>query len=234
MSESETTPEVKEKEKLDTKALAMDAFYGAVKGIGGLFLKAFTNLTVEGTENIPIRGKAILTTVSKNIMRDMLVISQLTGRKVHFMLNPKLMRHAVAGPILKSLGMIRSTENKEDTEPIDKVFEILNQKGDLVAMTPEAKLDREVQIKSMAAIIKFAVAGEAPIIPIAIYTEKTKILNLFMGDGLKVKVGRPLKVEKRLTREKYRPERYELAEDIINIIDSLVEKPEEEQTRDFQ
>lgn len=233
MSESESTPEVKEKEKLDTKALAMDAFYAAVKGIGGLFLKAFTNLTVDGAENIPIRGKAILTTVSKNIMRDMIVISQLTGRKVHFMLNPKLMRHAIAGPVLKSLGMIRSTENKEDTEPIDKVFEILNQKGDLVAMTPEAKLDREVQIKSMAAIIKFAVAGEAPIIPIAIYTEKTKILNLFMGDGLKVKVGRPLKVEKRLTREKYRSERYELAEDIINIIDSLVEKPEEEHTNNI-
>jgi 1-acyl-sn-glycerol-3-phosphate acyltransferase len=225
---SETTPEGETKEKLDTKALAMDAFYAAVKGIGGLFLKAFTNLTTEGTEKIPIRGKAILTTVSRNIMRDMLVISQLTGRKVHFMLDPKLMRHAVAGPVLKSLGMIRSTESKEDTEPIDKVFEILNQKGDLVAMTPEAKLDREVQIKSMAAIIKFAVAGEAPIIPIAIYTEKTKILNMFMGDGLKVKVGNPLKVEKRLTREKYRSERYELAEDIINIIESLVEKPEEQ------
>jgi len=81
----------------------------------------------------------------------------------------------------------------------------------------------------MAAIIKFAVAGEAPIIPVAIFTEKTKILNLFTGDGLKVKVGTPLKVEKRLTREKYRPERYELAEDIINIIESLVEHPEIEE-----
>ncbi len=225
----ESIPVSEEKDKLDPKALATDAFYAAVKGIGGLFLKAFMNLTIEGADNIPIREKAILTTVSKNIMRDMLVISQLSGRKIHFMLDPKLMRHAIAGPVLKSLGMIRSTESKEDTEPIDKVFEILNAKGDLVAMTPEAKLDREVQIKSMAAIIKFAVAGEAPIIPVAIFTEKTKILNMFTGDGLKVKVGTPLKVEKRLTREKYRPERYELAEDIINIIESLVEHPETEE-----
>ncbi|MCK4688365.1 MAG: 1-acyl-sn-glycerol-3-phosphate acyltransferase [Candidatus Lokiarchaeota archaeon] len=225
----ESIPVSEEKDKLDTKALATDAFYAAVKGIGGLFLKAFTNLNIEGDENIPIRGKAILTTVSKNIMRDMLVISQLSGRKVHFMLDPKLMKHQIAGPVLKALGMIRGTESKEDTEPIDKVFEILNEKGDLVAMTPEAKLDREIQIKSMAAIIKFAVVGEAPIIPVAIFTEKTKILNMFTGDGLKVKVGTPLKVEKRLTREKYRSERYELAEDIINIIDSLVEHPETEQ-----
>lgn len=225
----ETAPVSEEKDKIDAKVLATDFFYAAVKGIGGLLLRAFTNLNIEGDENIPIMGKAILTTVSKNIMRDMLIVSQLSGRKIHFMLDPKLMRHAIAGPILKSLGMIRSTESKEDTEPIDKVFEILNEKGDLVAMTPEAKLDREVQIKSMAAIIKFAVAGEAPIIPVAIFTEKTKILNLFTGDGLKVKVGSPIKIEKRLTREKYRPERYELAEDIINIIESLVEYPETEQ-----
>jgi 1-acyl-sn-glycerol-3-phosphate acyltransferase len=229
----ESTPVSEEKDKLDAKALATDFLYAAVKGLGGLFLKAFTNLNIEGDENIPIRGKAILTTVSKNIMRDMLVVSQLSGRKIHFMLDPKLMRHAIAGPVLKSLGMIRSTESKEDTEPIDKVFEILNQKGDLVAMTPEAKLDREVQIKSMAAIIKFAVAGDAPIIPVAIFTEKTKILNMFTGDGLRVKVGTPIKVEKRLTREKYRPERYELAEDIINIIESLVEHPEIEENENL-
>jgi hypothetical protein len=44
--------------------------------------------------------------------------------------------------------------------------------------------------------------------------------------GLVVKAGTPIKVEKRLTREKYRDQRYELAEDIINIIDSLKAKPE--------
>ncbi|MFX0140580.1 MAG: lysophospholipid acyltransferase family protein [Candidatus Hodarchaeota archaeon] len=227
----EPTPEIKEEpDKLNPMAIATDFLYGAVKGLSGLFFKAFMNLKIEGQENIPLRGKAILTTVTPNIIRDMLIISQVTGRKIHFMLDPKLMRHQIAGPVLKSLGMIRGTENKEDTEPIDKVFEILNEKGDLVGMTPEAKHDREVQIKSMAAIIKFAVVGEAPIIPIAIFTEKTKILNMFTGDGIKVKIGTPLKVEKRLNREKYRSERYELAEDIINIIEALKEVPEAEET----
>ena len=207
--------------KFNPKALAFDAFYGAVKGLSGLYFKLATDLKIEGKVNIPIRGKAILTTVAKNIIRDMLIISQVTGRKVHFMLDPKLMKHQIAGPVLKSLGMIRGTESKEDTEPIDKIFEILNEKGDLVAMTPEARHDREIQVKSMAAIIKFAIVASAPIIPIAIYSEETKILNLFKGKGLVVKVGTPLIVEKRLNREKYRSERYELAEDIIKIIDSL-------------
>ncbi len=221
MGESTTISE--EPNKLNPKMLATDAFYAAVKGVSGLFFKFLMNLKIEGKENIPVRGKAILTTVSKNVIQDMLIMSQVTGRKVHFMLDPKLMKHQVAGPVLKSLGMIRGTENKEDTEPINKIFEILNEKGDLVGMTPEARHDREIQVKSMAAIIKFAIVASAPIIPIAIFSEETKILNLFKGKGIKVKIGTPLKVEKRLNREKNRNERYELAEDIINIIDSLTQ-----------
>jgi 1-acyl-sn-glycerol-3-phosphate acyltransferase len=231
MSESMGT-EVKKEEgdKLNPKLIAFDMFYASVKGLSGLFFKVFMDMKIEGKENIPIRGKAILTTITPNIIRDMLIIAQVSGRKIHFMLDPKLMKHQVMGPILKSLGMIRGTESKEDTEPIEKIFEILNEKGDLVGMTPESRHDREVQVKSMAAIIKFAIAGDAPIIPIAISTYKAKILNMFSGDAIKVKVGNPLHVEKRLNREKYRAERYELAEDIINIIDSLKEVPEEKET----
>ena len=219
MAEEQVVSE--DQNKFNPKKLAFDVLYGAVKGLSGLYFNLFTDLKVEGKENIPIRGKAILTTVAKNIIQDILIISQVTGRKIHFMLSPKLMKHQIAGPALKSLGMIRGTESKEDTEPIEKIFEILNEKGDLVGMTPEARHDREIQVKSMAAIIKFAIATSAPIIPIAIYSEETKILNMIKGKGLVVKVGTPLKIEKRLNREKYRSERYELAEDIIKIIESL-------------
>ena len=64
-------------------------------------------------------------------------------------------------------------------------------------MTPEARLDREIQVKLMAGIIKFAVAGKAPIIPLAIFSEKTKLFNLIPISGLKVKVGNPIKVLKK-------------------------------------
>ncbi|MHA1916617.1 MAG: lysophospholipid acyltransferase family protein [Promethearchaeota archaeon] len=213
-------------DKLNPKIIAFDALYGAVKGLSGLFFKALMNLRIEGQENIPIRGKAIVTTVAGDIIRDMLIIAQISGRKIHFMIDPKMMKHQILGPVLKSLGMIRGTESKDDTEPIEKIFDILNNKGDLVGMTPEGKRDREVQIKSMAAIIKFAIATESPIIPLAIIQEKAKILNMFTGDSIRVKVGTPLRVEKRLNREKNRAERYELAEDIINIVEKLAEVPD--------
>lgn len=222
MVETTTTPEVEEKkEGLNTKGIMKDVLYSAVKGISGLGLMAFADLRIEGKENIPVRGKAILTTISDNALRDIAIISQVSGRRIHFMVHHKMMKHQIYGPVLKNLGMFRSTLDKDDTEPIDNVFRYLNEKGDLVAMTPESRLEREIQIKALAGIIKFAVAGEAPIIPLAISTEKTKILNLIDTEGIRVKVGTPLKVEKRLTRVKYRDQRYELAEDILNIIESL-------------
>jgi len=220
-----TFPE--QEDKINKKELMSDILYSVAKGISGAALKVFTNLKVEGEENIPIRGKAIITTVSKNAMRDILIISQISGRKIHFMLSPKLMKHKIAGPILKTLGMFRSTTSKDDTEPIEKVFKILNEKGNLVAMTPEAKLDREVQVKTMAAIIKFAIAANAPIIPVVVISEKTKLFNMIPAKGLKVKVGTPLKVEKKLNREKFRDKRYELAEEIIKIIEALKKNYEE-------
>ena len=220
MSETKVIEE-NEKPRLDKKALKESLLYFGIKGIGGSVLKNFMDLKVDGEENIPLFGKAILTTIAKNVFRDMLIISQLTGRKVHFMVHPKIMAHKLAGPLLKSVGMIRGTKDKEDMAPIDNVFRILNEVGDLIGLTPEAKLDREIQIKSMAGIIKFAVHGKAPVIPLLIYAEKTKLFNLIPVPGLRVKVGKPINVEKRLVREKYRDERYELAEDIINIIESL-------------
>ncbi|TFG16933.1 MAG: hypothetical protein EU530_11320 [Promethearchaeota archaeon] len=220
--------EIKGRDKLISKDLMEDVLYGAVKGIGALGLWSLADFKIEGKENVPLMGKAILTTISDNALRDMLIISQVSGRRIHFMVHHKLMKNQMYGPILKSLGMFRSTLDKDDTEPIDKVFHYLNEAGDLVAMTPESKLERDIQIKAMAGIIKFAVAGDAPIIPLAIYTEKTKIFNLIDTQGIRVKVGNPLPVEKRLNREKYRDQRYELAEDIINIIESLKVQPMEE------
>ncbi len=227
MAEASTEEKKDEgKDKVGSKDLMKDLLYAVTKGLGGFGLEAFADLRIEGKENVPIRGKAILTTISENTIRDIAIISQVSGRRIHFMVHHKMMKNQAYGFVLKALGMFRSTLDKDDTVPIDKVFHYLNEAGDLVAMTPESRLTPEIQIKAMAGIIKFAVAAMAPIIPIAIYTEKARILNTIETTGIRVKVGTPLKVEKRLTREKYRAERYELAEDIIKIIDSLKVRPE--------
>ena len=59
-----------EKPKLNKKELQSDILYNVAKGLGGAVLKALTNLRIEGEENIPLIGKGILTTISKNAIRD--------------------------------------------------------------------------------------------------------------------------------------------------------------------
>jgi len=63
--------ETKEKGKAGSKDLMKDILYAAVKGFGGFGLEAFADLKIEGKNNVPIIGKAILTTVSDNALRDM-------------------------------------------------------------------------------------------------------------------------------------------------------------------
>ncbi|GAG89017.1 unnamed protein product, partial [marine sediment metagenome] len=96
----------------------------------------------------------------------------------------------------------------------------------------EAKLTDEVQLKSMAAIIKFAVAADAPIIPIAIYTEQKTLFNIIPSTRLKMKIGTPINFDKRLNKDKFREERYKQAAEIIKIIDVLRLEGKEESERE--
>ncbi|MFX1236197.1 MAG: lysophospholipid acyltransferase family protein [Promethearchaeota archaeon] len=218
--------ESKDKKTSSREDIAKDLIYAAFKSVSRFGLKAISNLEIDGQENVPLRGKAILLTISDNSMRDMFVISQVSGRKIHFMVSPKLMKHQIAGPLLKALEMFRSTTSKDDYEPIQNIFKFLNEQGDLVAMTPESKHERDIQIKSVASIVKFAVLSRAPIIPMAICKTKTKLFDVISTGGLKLRVGRPITCDRKLSRPKYRNKRYELAEDIVNIIDTLKTVPD--------
>ncbi|GAB4326763.1 MAG: hypothetical protein Kow0069_33440 [Promethearchaeota archaeon] len=203
-----------------------ELLYGAVKALGGTALKFVNKLRVEGEENVPAMGKAILFTVSENPLRDMVAIAQVTGRKVQFMVNPKLMKTPVVGPLLKTLGMFRSTTSKDDTEPVQMVFKILNEDGNLVAMTPEARLGREVVIKSVAAILKFAVATGAPVVPLAISTEHEPLLGgLLSVPRYRIVIGEPVQVPKKFNRDKFREERYQRAEELVDLVEGLRSRP---------
>lgn len=214
--------------KFSAKGLVGDLLYNTVKNLGGAALKLVNNLEIVGRDNVPHVGKAILTTISADPMRDMLAISQVSGRKIHFMVDPKLMAQPIAGPLLKTVGMFRSTTSKDDMEPINNVFEILNEKGDLVAMTPEERLGREIHVKSMASIIKFAVSTGATLVPLGIATTHKKLLGLFLVPRLKVLVGEPIALDKKITRGRNRDKRYAKAAEIVDAIMVLRQGPEPE------
>lgn len=194
-----------------------DIFYNGVKVAAGLGFQYITKFQVDGRDNIPIIGKAILVTIADNAVLDMSVIMQLSGRAVHFMMSPKLFKTPGVRTVLDSLGMYRSTTDKDDMEPVERTLRYLNEEGALVAMTPEAKLDQEVQVKTVASILKFAIAANAPIIPIAIYGTRSPGWK----KPLRVKVATPMPISAQLQRERKRDERYAKAKEIVDLIHQM-------------
>jgi len=203
---------------------ADEMFYSGVKAIAGLGIQNILSYKVEGKENIPIMGKAILLTIADNVIADIAAIMNLSERPVHFMVSAKMFETPVLGSVLDGLGMYRSTTNKDDLEPVQKTLHYLNEEAALVAMTPEAKLDPELQIKTVASIMKFAIVAKAPIIPVAISGTK----SLGWKKQLLVKVGAPIPIPNELNRGKKKDERYAKAKEIVDTIlsmkDSLAQK----------
>lgn len=203
--------------KLPMLEKADEMFYSGVKVIAGLGIQNILEYKVDGKDNIPIVGKAILVTIADNVIADMAVVMHLSERPVHFMMSPKIFETPVLSSVLDGLGMYRSTKDKDDMEPVEKTMHYLNEEAALVAMTPEAKLEPEMQVKTLASIIKFAIAGNAPIIPIAIKGTK----SLGWKKPLSVKVGAPIPIPADLNREKKRDERYAKAKEIVDLINSM-------------
>src|SRR5271157_936260 len=194
-----------------------DMFYNSVKVAAGLGIQNILKFTVDGKENIPVVGKAILLTIADNPIADMAVIIQLSGRQIHFMMSPKLFKTPGLHTVLDSLGMYRSTKDKDDQEPVERTMHYLNVEGALVAMTPEEKLEPDVQVKTVASILKFAIAAKAPIVPIALHGTK----SLGWKKSLKVKCPAPIEIPSQLQREKKRDERYAKAKEIVDLIHEM-------------
>jgi 1-acyl-sn-glycerol-3-phosphate acyltransferase len=205
--------------KLPMLEKADEMFYSGVKVVAGLGIQNILDYKVEGKDNIPIVGKAILVTIADNVIFDMAAVMHLSERPVHFMLSAKMFKTPVLGSVLDGLGMYRSTIDKDDMEPVQKTMHYLNEEAALVAMTPEEKLEPEVQVKTLASIIKFAIAGGAPIIPVAIHGTK----SLGWKKPLLIKVGTPIPIPAELNREKKRDERYAKAKEIVDLIHSMKE-----------
>ncbi|GAH36227.1 unnamed protein product [marine sediment metagenome] len=93
-----------------------------------------------------------------------------------------------------------------------KVYVAKNKRGDVIGFA--SIYNNENNIKTIRKTLQ------------NLHIKDKEILGMFKSQGLRVKIGAPLRVENRLSRPKYRDERYELAEDIIRIIDSLKPQPD--------
>lgn len=167
----------------------------------------YARFRIEGTENIPQKGAAILCGNHRSYF-DVAAVSLAvakTGRAVRFLGKKEVFDAPVIGPLAAALGGIRVERGTGSDEPLRAAQDALDA-GDLVALMPQGTIPRgraffDPVLKGRWGAAKLASRTGAPVIPLGIWgTEKVwprnarvpNMLNVTSPPEILVRVGAPL------------------------------------------
>lgn len=123
--------------------------------------------TVEGRENIPESGGAILAGNHKSNL-DCILVAYSTRRCVHFMAKDELFR-GVFDRFFRALGTIPVNRRTRDTDSLSSAQAVLRSSG-VVGIFPEGRLNRsrDTLLPFKTGAVRMSVRCGVPIVPFAI------------------------------------------------------------------
>ena len=129
-------------------------------------------LTVEGVENIPKSGGAVIAINHTGYLdftfAGLPVYKQGLGRKVRFMAKQEVFDHKISGPIMRSLRHI-SVNRQNGAASYEEAVRNLKD-GELVGVYPEATISRSFEIKEFkSGAARMAVEAGVPIVPVVVW-----------------------------------------------------------------
>ncbi|MDR3644163.1 MAG: lysophospholipid acyltransferase family protein [Clostridia bacterium] len=167
------------------------SFYSVAKFLFSPISRFMFQVTVEGSENLPAEGSAILCANHKSYI-DPVFLAIVLHRPLNFMAKAELFRVPLLGPVIRGLGAFPVHRGKADSEAVRRAISVVQQ-GSVLAMFPEGTRLKQGEtpqrFKSGAALIAFRT--KAVIIPAAIIT-KGKV-RLFKKT--RVRIGKPMTCE---------------------------------------
>ncbi len=190
--------------------------------LGKMLVKVYSRIILRtriiGVENIPAEGPVVI--MSNHIsLLDPPLIGAAIPRKVHYMAKEELFKNPLIAWVLKQLGAFPVKRGSGDTKAFKQALRILRS-GGVLGVFPEGTRHPEGKLgKPHGGSAAIALRGGARIVPAAVKNIKTR--------GRPVVIfGKPLDIsrEGRISRE----ERYEIAEEIMAEIASLLEAVEEQ------
>lgn len=158
-------------------------------------------ITIEGAENIPREGGALL--ASNHIGYVDFVYAGLAaqpadGRLVRFMAKKEVFDHPVGGPIMRSLHHI-PVDRGDGIGSFHHAVEFLKQ-GELVGIFPEATISRAMEVKDFkTGAVRIAAAAGVPVIPIVLWGTQRMMTkdhpkDFGRGKSIHIRVGAPIPV----------------------------------------
>lgn len=157
-------------------------FYWIIRGFCRLILFVVYRIKVQGSENIPATGKAIICANHKSYL-DPAILACGIKRKIYFMAKAELFSLPVLGKIIKWSGAFPVKRGKADIHSIKSALDLLEAEN-LVGIFPEGgrvRGEKQLKVKPGAALL--ALKSGAPIIPAAITGKSTLFsrINLTIG-----------------------------------------------------
>lgn len=174
--------------------------YPPVIGIARTMFKALDlRFDIQGTENIPRRGGAVL--VSNHIGYLDFVFAGLTARPakrlVRFMAKESVFRHKVSGPLMRAMKHI-PVDRKQGLEAYRHAVKSLRS-GEIIGVFPEATISESFTLKTFkSGAARMAQEAGVPLLPMALWgTQRlwTKGHKRDMGRNhfpITVRVGAPM------------------------------------------
>jgi 1-acyl-sn-glycerol-3-phosphate acyltransferase len=174
--------------------------YHAVKDLARLLCRLYFRVRVEGAENIPSTGAAILAPVHRSFIDFLIVGTVTTRRKVFFMAKDDLWHSRLLGAFLDSFGAFPVNREGADRLALDRSRDVL-ERGELLIVFPEGTRRAGPKIEHLHEGAAFLSARTgAPIIPIGVGgTSKAMPKGARVPHPVRVKliVGRPIPAPQR-------------------------------------
>ncbi len=161
---------------------------------------------VEGLDNLPAAGGAVLTPNHRSYL-DPLLVALLAGRArrpVRFLAKKQVTDAPVVGPVVKALGVIRVDRGSGSDQPLVEASAAL-QAGELIALFPQGTIPRgpaffQPTLSGRPGAVRLAASSGAPVVPVGIWGSERAwprssrypyVLNLADPPEITVRVGEP-------------------------------------------
>ncbi len=191
-------------------------FYKLVKNSVKIILSLIYRVEIEGKENIPKEGKAVVCSNHFSLM-DPVFIGAFLPRRINYMAKEELFSNSLFSLILKNLGVFPVKRGGNDISAIKTAMKLLNS-DEIMGIFPEgtrSEPGETLDAKPGTAMI--ATRTKSPIIPVAI------IGNYKIFRKMKMRIGSPIELSDYYGQKISTDEYQILSQDILNEIRKLID-----------
>jgi len=165
--------------------------YSTIRFLFGWIYRLIFNIKIEGTENIPEEGGAIVLSTHTSLFDPITLGFCIKKRKLRFMAKDELFKFKFFAMFLRSLGAFPIRRGSRDKAAIATAAEVLND-GQLLVIFPEGTRSKSGKVGAFkpGALLLAHKAG-TPLVPVVMVSKRG--YRLF--GGIRIIFGKPVTVK---------------------------------------